>query len=339
MSSVKKYKRVVLTENGSTDHLTVVEEAVPEPEPDQVRVRVLAAGVAYSDIMAQYGGYPLAPKVPFTPGYDFAGIVDRVGETAVGIDEGEYVVALNPAFGCYAEYVCVRPELLVAVPEELDAAEVVSLALNYLTAHCILHRKGRLQKNEIVLIHAAAGGVGTALLQLGKLLDLKMYGTASLAKHAIVREYGGIPIDYRNQDFLEHIKNETEGVDAAFDPFGGDNLRRSYKAVKKGGRVVSYGFAGDNFGGLGRMISGVIQMYSLNIWPDGKRVRLCATPGEVKKDNAWYRATLSELIAMLAKGQIKPVISARVPFAEVKKAHRLVELGEVSGKVVLVSEA
>ena len=338
MTSVKKYKRVVLTGNGSTDNLTVVEEAVPEPEPDEVRVRVLAAGVAYSDIMAQHGGYPLAPKVPFTPGYDFAGIVDRVGRTSVGIDEGDYVVALNPAFGCYSEYVCVRPELLVAVPKELEAAAVVSLALNYLTAHCILHRKARIQRTETVLVHAAAGGVGTALLQLGKLLDLKMYGTASLAKHATVREFGGIPIDYRNEDFLEYIKNETEGVDAALDPFGGDNLRRSYKAVNKGGRVVSYGFAGDNFGGLGRMISGVMQMCRLNIWPDGKRVRLCATPGEVKKDNAWYRRTLSELIAMFAKGQLKPVIGARVPLTEVKLAHQLIEQGDVSGKVVLVGE-
>lgn len=335
---MKKYKRVVLTGKGSTDNLTLVEEAVPEPAPDQVRVRVLAAGVAYADIMAQHGGYPLAPKVPFTPGYDLAGIVDRVGQSVAGIDEGEYVVALNPEFGCYAEYVCVQPELLVAVPNDLDAADVVSLALNYLTAHCILHRKGRLQKNETVLVHAAAGGVGTALLQLGELLDLKMYGTASVGKHATVREFGGIAIDYRNQDFVEYIKSETEGVDAAFDPFGGDNLRRSYKAVKKGGRVISYGFAGDHFGGLGRMIAGVIQMIGLNAWPDGKRVRLCATPGEVKKDNAWYRATLSELIAMLANGQLKPVIGARVPFTEVKRAHQLVEQAEVSGKVVLVGE-
>ena len=336
MNTVKKHRRVVLTGNGSTENLTVVEEAIPEPGPNEVRIRVLAAGVAYSDVMAQHGGYPLAPKVPFTPRYDFAGIVDRVARTAVGIEAGDYVVALNPAFGCYSEYVCVRPELLVAVPEEVDAAAVVSLALNYLTAHCILHRKAHIQRNETVLIHAAAGGVGTALLQLGKLLDLKMYGTASVGKHATVREFGGIPIDYRNQDFLEYIKDQTEGVDAAFDPFGGDNLRRSYKALKKGGRLVSYGFAGDHFGGLGRMILGVVQMSSLNIWPDGKRVCLCATPGEAKNDNAWYRATMSELIAMLARGQIKPVIGARVPITEVKRAHELVEQSEVSGKVVLV---
>jgi NADPH:quinone reductase-like Zn-dependent oxidoreductase len=111
-----------------------------------------------------------------------------------------------------------------------------------------------------------------------------MYGTASVRKHDIVREFGGIPIDYRNQDFLEFIRKEIpDGVDAAFDPIGGANLRRSYQAVRKSGRVISYGFAGDKFGGRGRMIFGVLQMSLLNIWPDGKRIRLCATPGEVKK--------------------------------------------------------
>ncbi|MFC1577701.1 medium chain dehydrogenase/reductase family protein [Thermodesulfobacteriota bacterium] len=337
---MKKYKRIVIESNGSTDVLKTVEEALPEAKPGEVRVRVLAAGVGFADVMAQHGGYPLAPKLPFTPGYDFAGRVDQIGEGVTGIREGRYVAGLNPEFGCYAEYICVSPKLLIPIPEELDPAEVVSLILNYLTAHCILHKKGHLREKETVLIHAAGGGVGTALLQLGKLLNLQMYGTASVRKHDIVREFGGVPIDYRNQDFLEFIRKEIpDGVDAAFDPIGGANLHRSYQAVRKSGRVISYGFAGDNFGGLGRMIFGVLQMSLLNIWPDGKRVRLCATPGEVKKDNSWYRETLTELLSMLSAREIQPVIGACVPLAEVKRAHRLMEEGSVRGKVVLLSEA
>lgn len=336
---MNKYKRIVITNHGSVDVLNTVEEAIPEPKSGQVRVKVLAAGIGYADIMAQHGGYPLAPKIPFTPGYDFVGIVDYVSSDAVGVEKGQYVAALNPEFGCYSEYVCVPPELLLPVPEELDPAEVVSLILNYLTAHCILHKKGQLKNGETVLIHAAAGGVGTALLQLGGLLELKMYGTASVTKHPIVREYGGIPIDYKNQDFFEYIRNEVpDGVDAAFDPIGGLNLRRSYKVVKKGGRVISYGFAGDSFGGMKQMAIGVLQMAALNFWPDGKRVTLCATPGEVKKDNAWYRETLAELISMLAARKINPVIGARVPLLEVKRAHQMLEQGNVAGKVVLVCE-
>src|SRR6056297_354409 len=334
------YKRIVVADHGSVDVLKTVEEAIPEPRPGQVRVKVLAAGVGYADIMAQHGGYPLAPKVPFTPGYDFVGVIDAFGSDAVGLEKGQYVAALNPEFGCYSEYVCVPPELLLPVPEELDPAEVVSLLLNYLTAHCILHKKARVKSGEIVLIHAAAGGVGTALLQLGGLLELKMYGTASATKHSTVREYGGVPIDYKSEDFLEYIRKEVpEGVDAAFDPIGGRNLRRSYKAVRKGGRVVSYGFAGDKYGGMKQMTFGVLQMAALNCWPDGKRVSLCATPGEAKKHNVWYRETLAELINMLAKRQIKPVIGARVPLVEVKHAHRMLEQGKVTGKVVLVCES
>jgi NADPH:quinone reductase-like Zn-dependent oxidoreductase len=336
---MRKYKRIVIEAHGSTDVLKTVEEALPEPKPGEVRVRVLAAGVGFADVMAQHGGYPLAPKLPFTPGYDFAGIVDQLTEGVTGIMEGQYVASLNPEFGCYSEYICVRPELLVPVPEELDPAEVVSLILNYLTAHCILHKKGHLREKETVLIQAAGGGVGTALLQLGKFLNLQMYGTASVRKHAIVREFGGIPIDYHNRDFLKFIRREIpDGVDAAFDPFGGANLRRSYQVVRKNGRVISYGFAGDNFGGLGRMIFGVLQMALLNIWPDGKRVRLCATPGEVKKDNSWYRETLTELLSKLSAREIHPVIGARIPLEEVQRAHRLIEEGSVSGKAVLLME-
>jgi NADPH:quinone reductase len=334
---MKKYKRIIVSGHGGTDVLKAIEEDLPEPKTGLVRVRVLAAGVGYSDVMAQRGGYPLAPRIPFTPGYDFAGVVDQLGQGVTSVEKGQYVAALNPEFGSYAEYVFVRPKILVPVPEAFDPAQVVSLILNYLTAHCMLHRKAMIHEGETVLIHAAAGGVGTALLQLGRLMNLKMYGTASASKHDIVRELGGIPIDYRKEDFLEKIRAETSGgVDAAFDPFGGRNLRRSYQAVKKGGRVISYGFAGDDFGGLSTMVGGVLQMFLLNLWPDGKRVRLCATPSEVKKDNTWYRKTLGDLFTMLAAGKVCPVIGARVPLVEARQAHQLVEQGRVVGKVVLL---
>jgi NADPH:quinone reductase-like Zn-dependent oxidoreductase len=334
---MNNYRRIVIAGHGGTDVLKIIEAELPVPGPGQVRVRVLAAGAGYADVMAQHGGYPLAPRLPFTPGYDFTGVVDQVGPGVSGLAAGQYVAALNPQFGSYAEYVCVPERILVPVPAGLDPAEVVSLILNYLTAHCMLHRKAMIREGQTVLIHGAAGGVGTALLQLGSLLHLKMYATASAGKHATVRNFGGIPVDYRNEDFVQRILAETPGgVDAAFDPFGGANLRRSYKAVKAGGRVVSYGFAGDNFGGLLPMLGGVLQMFFLNLWPDGKRVSLCATPGEVKKDNAWYRKTLKELLQMLANGSIRPVIGARVPLIEVQRAHQLMEQASVTGKVVLI---
>ncbi|PCJ47577.1 MAG: oxidoreductase [Moraxellaceae bacterium] len=334
---MRKYNRIVIDGRGGTEVLKIVEDCLPEPGPGKVRVRILAAGVGYSDVMAQHGGYPLAPRIPFTPGYDFAGIVDKLGEGVAGVEKGQYVAALNPRFGAYAEY-CVVPEaLLVPFPEQLDPAEVVCLILNYLTAHCLLHKKANIQEGESVLVHSAAGGVGTAMLQLGSDIGLKMYGTASQSKHAMVKKLGAIPIDYRKDDFVEIIKQiEANGVDAAFDPIGGANLNRSYKTVKKGGRIICYGFAGNNYGGIFPMISGVLQMGRLNLVPDGKRVRLCATPSEVKSNNQWYRDTLTELIGMLLEKRISPVIGARVQLVDVSRAHKYIEQGVVSGKVVLV---
>lgn len=337
---MKNYKRVLLSGRRAPYELAVIEEVIPEPGRHQVRVRMLAAGVGYSDVMAQHGGYPLAPTVPFTSGYDLVGIVDRIGSNVANVKEGQYVAALSPTQGCHAEYLCLDPSLLVPVPDNLDPAQVVSLVLNYLTAHCILHRKVHVESGETVLIHAAAGGVGTALLQLGGVLGLRMFGTASSGKHKLVRELGGIPIDYRKEDFVHYVHQVVPGgIDAAFDPIGGSNLQRSYHAVRRGGQVVSYGFAGDSLGGLGQMIFGVVRVAALNLWPDGKRVRICATPGEVKKDKVWYRETLSDLISMLACGKLEPVVGARVPLSGPEKAYHLVKSGRVQGKVVLVSRA
>lgn len=175
---------------------------------------------------------------------------------------------------------------------------------------------------------------------MGTLLHLEMYGPASASKHPTVLVYASIPIDYKNRDFLEYIRNEVpDGFDAAFDPIGGPNLRRSYKAVRKGGRLISYGFAGDSFSALRQMAFGVPQMAALNCGPDGKRVSLCAMPGEVKKDNDRYRETLGGLTSMLAAQQIEPVIGPRVPLVEVERALKMLEQGAVAGKVVLVRDS
>lgn len=328
--------RIVIRIHGGPEVLEVCQGDVPEPQAGEVRVRVLAAGVGYSDVMAQRGGYPLAPKPPFTPGYDFAGIVDKAGPNVTGFESGQYVVALNPFFGCYSEYVCIPSEFLVPFGRNLDPSEVCSLVLNYLTALCILHRKAAVKPGQTVLVHAAAGGVGTALVQLSTLQGVNVLGTASSEKHELVENLGAIPIDYKKADFVEVVRSmHPEGIDAAFDPFGGDNLRRSYRVVRRGGCVVSFGFAGNHFGGLAPMVLGVVQVAALNLFPDGKRVRLCALPAEAKKNTRWYRQALVALIGMLEEGKIKPVVGARIPLDEASRAHELLESGKTSGKIIL----
>ena len=176
-----RHKRIIVAHYGGPDALQVVEEECPEPKHGEVRVRVLAAGVSLPDIMAREGVHPETPPVPFTPGWDLVGVVDRLGNGVSGIEPGQMVAAL-PISGAYAEFVCLPQRQLVAVPSGLDAAEAVSLILNYVTAYQMMHHSAKVKPGQRVLIHGAAGGVGTALLQLGRLAGLEMYGTCSSAR-------------------------------------------------------------------------------------------------------------------------------------------------------------
>lgn len=329
--------QVVIKRHGGPEVLEVVESIASAPKPNEVRVRVSVAGVGYSDVMAQRGGYPLAPKPPFTPGYDFAGVVDEVGDDVREFKKGDHVVALNPGFGCYSEYVCIPSRYLVPFPEHLDPAEVCCLVLNYLTAYCILYKKANVKEGQTVLVHSAAGGVGSALVQLATLAGAKVFGTASLKKHDIVNSLGAVAIDYKSNDFIEVIRSEySAGIDAAFDPIGGEHLLRSYKVVKRGGTVVSYGFAGNNYGGVLPMILGVAQLALLKLIPDGKKVHLCALPAECKKNVLWYREALSFLVRLLEEGKIRPIVGEKIPLKKAHRAHELLEGGMVGGKILLL---
>src|SRR5512145_2606402 len=191
-----KHTRIIVTHYGGPDALQVMEEECPEPKRGEVRVKVLAAGVALPDVMAREGIHPETPSLPFTPGWDLVGVVDRLGDGVSGVEPGQIVAAL-PINGAYAEFVCLPQRELVPVPSGLDAAEAVSLILNYITAYQMLHRSANVRPGQRVLIHGAAGGVGSALLQLGRLARLQMYGTCSSHGASTVSSLGGIPIDYR----------------------------------------------------------------------------------------------------------------------------------------------
>jgi len=247
-------KRIIVTHYGGPDMLQVVEQECAEPKRGEVRVRVLAAGVALPDVLAREGIHPETPRVPFTPGWDLVGVVDRLGEGVTAIETGQLVGAM-PISGAYTEFICLPQRELVPVPAGLDAAEAVSLILNYVTAYQMLHRSAKVKAGQRVLIHGAAGGVGTALLQLGRLAGVQMYGTCSARTATVVSDLGGIPIDYRDQDFVKEVRRLTsDGVDAVFDGIGGDNLWRSREALRPGGVVVVYGFTSKLSGG--RVASG-----------------------------------------------------------------------------------
>ena len=173
-----RYTRIVVAHYGGPDALRVVEAECPEPARGEVRVRVLAAGVSLPDVLAREGVHPETPATPFTPGWDLVGVVDRVGPGVSGVEPGQTVAAM-PIHGAYAELVCLPSDELVPVPAGMDPAEAVSLVLNYVTAYQMLHRSTHVAAGQRALVHGASGGVGTALLQLGRLAGLEMYGTCS----------------------------------------------------------------------------------------------------------------------------------------------------------------
>jgi NADPH:quinone reductase len=342
------HKRVIVTHYGGPDALRVVEEDCPEPKDGEVRVRVLAAGVSLPDVMAREGVHPETPPVPFTPGWDLVGVVDRLGRGANGFEPGETVAAL-PIHGAYAELVCLPQRELVPVPSGLDAAEAVSLVLNYITAYQMLHRSAKVRSGERVLIHGAAGGVGTALLQLARLAGLEMYGTCSAGNASTVSDLGGIPIDYQHQDFVKEIHRLADGgVDVVFDPIGGSHLWQSRKALRPGGRVVGYGLRSSMRGeglasgrpGRRRRFGGTASfgLYIAGGWllPGRKRVVPYSIQTLKRLKPEFFRQDLVTLFGLLQQKKIKPLIAHRLPLSEARHAQELLAKGGVTGKIVLV---
>lgn len=332
-------QRVIVRRLGGPEVLEVVAQERPEPGPGQVCVRVQAAGVAFADVMARIGPYPGAPEPPFTPGYDVAGVVGAVGPSVDGITPGQHIVALTE-FGGYATWVCLPAVALVPAPAGLDPAEAVSLVLNYITAYQLLHRVGRVQSGGSVLVHGAGGGVGTALLELARIHGVRAFGTASRGKHEVVRSLGATPIDYRSEDFLAVVRRELpEGVDAAFDHVGGRHLLRSYRALKRGGRLALFGTRTsfpkgrpDRLRTLGAYLP-VPLLFALM----QKRFHIHSITRMRDLRPDWFREDLTLLLDWLHAGRLKPVVS-RMPLAEVAQAHALLTGAALPGKIVLLPE-
>ena len=330
------YKKVILNEFGGPEVLQVIEEAnLPEPGAGEVRVKILAASATFTDTMVRKGiYYGFKETPPLSPGYDMVGVVDKVGAGVSGLEVGQMVADLT-VWGAYTEYMLRPADSLVPVPAGLDPAEAVSMVLSYVTAYQMLHRSAKVQPGQKILVHGAGGAVGTALLELGALLDLEMYGTASKSKHELVKNLGGTPIDYKSEDFLAQMQ-AIGGVDAAFDAIGGDNFKRSFKSLKKGGTLVPYGFYNQAMGRGGNVAMEYMSVALLNILPNGRKASFYSIGDLRKKNPEWFKEDLATLFGLLAEGKIKPSIERRMKLEEAKRAHELIEQAAVKGRLVLM---
>ena len=331
------YKRVIIRRFGGREVLELIEEEqVPEPAPGEVRIRVLVAGAAFTDVMIRKGMYPeVKQKPPFALGYDLVGVVDKLGDGAGRFRQGELVADMT-VIGAYSEYICLPESRLSKVPEGVDPAEAVSLILTYVTAYQMLHRVAHVTYGQRLLVHGAGGAVGTAVLQLGQLLGLDMYGTASSSKHELVSRLGATPIDYEQEDFVERIRNLTgDGVNVALDPIGGDNFKRSFSVLRQGGSLVAYGFYKAVVGKSDNIPVAFVRLALWNILPNGRSATFYSIGACRRKHPAWFSEDLTHLFDLLKRRKIKPVIAERMPLCDVARAHEMLENGNVHGKIVL----
>jgi len=330
------YKKVIIHEFGGPKVLQVIEEStLPEPGTGEARIKVLAASATFTDTMVRKGiYYGFKETPPLSPGYDMVGVVDKLGQGVTGLEVGQMVADLT-VFGAYTEYMLRPVDTLVPVPAGLDPAEAVSMVLSYVTAYQMLHRVAKIQSGQKILVHGAGGAVGTATLQLGALLNLEVYGTASKPKHELVQSLGATPIDYKNEDFLARMQ-AIGGVDAAFDPIGGENLKRSFKSLKKGGTLVPYGFYNQAMGKGGNVALDYMSIAVWNILPNGRQASFYSIGDLRKKNPSWFKEDLGLLFGLLKEGKIKPSIEKRLKLEDAAQAHELIEQAAVKGRIVLI---
>jgi len=319
---------------GGPEELEVVDAPLPRAGRGEVRVRVLAAGVEYTEVMIRRHLYPwVRRQPPFVMGYDLVGEIDQLGEGVRGFQIGERVADMT-MIGADAAYCTLKADHLTRVPAGVDAAEAAAMILSWTTAYQLLHRSARVKGGQRVLVHGAAGAVGQALLVLGRMAGVELWGTAR-GKHApLVRQLGATPIDYQHEDFTRALPG---GFDVVFDGVGEDGYRRSLAALRPGGLLCFYGYsAGVQAKRSMRTIMGWMARLYLRRWlPGGKRARAYSINVMRARQPAWFREDLERLFGMLAAGKIRPRVAERIAFEEVAEAHRRLEAGGLDGKLVL----
>ncbi|WP_435178896.1 quinone oxidoreductase family protein [Halorussus sp. AFM4] len=320
-------RRVEVTEFGGSDALDVTEAETPEPGPGQVRIKVEAAGVNFADIMQRRGHYVGGPDPTYVPGMEAAGAIDAVGD-GVEYEEGDRVVAMTGRGG-YADYALADADSLFEVPEPMSFAEAAGFPVQFLTAHAVLHEWGKLEDGERVLVHAAAGGVGTAAVQLASAAGAEVFGTASTDEKLDLAERLGCdhPINYEESDFREVVADRTddEGVDLVLDGVGGETFARSIDALSHFGRVVAYGAASGEPG----------EVDTTRLLFENKSVLGFHLGNALQRDPQRILKAVPELQELLASGELEVVVGERFPLEAAAEAHEAIENRETVGKVVL----
>jgi NADPH:quinone reductase len=320
---------------GGPEGLEVVDAPLPRAGRGEVRVRVLASSLEYTDTLIRRHVYPqtAARRPPFVLGYSVVGQIDQLGDGVRDFHVGDRVADMT-VLGSNADYCTLQAGYLTRVPAGVDPAEAATVILSWTTAYQLLHRAARVQPRQRVLVQGAAGAVGQALLVLGKIARLELWGTGRSEHASLIRELGATAIDYQREDFTRLVPG---GFDVVFDGVGEDGYRRSFAALKRGGLLCAYGYSA-GAQEQRRMLTMLMWIGRLYLWrwlPGGKRARFYSINVMRARYPGYFREDLERLFGLLAARSIQPRLAERISFDEVIEAHRRLEAGGLNGKLVL----
>jgi len=333
-------KKIVYEKPGSPEVMKIVEVDDLNPEISEVVIDVHRAGINFADLLMRMGLYRPLPEFPFTPGYEVSGIIAKIGDNVENFNVGDRVMALSE-IGGYAEQICVDSNQVFKLNDKISFDEAAAMPVTYVTAYHMLVHLGNMKQGDTVLIHSAAGGVGTAAAQIAKAMGAgKIFGTASRSKSEFLESTGVIPID-KESDFLTYVRQNTErkGVMHVLDPIGGDTLKKSYRALCSGGRLYSFGFSS---AAPKKKFSRITALSHLIKSPKFKPIQMIGANKAVfgvhmgtLNDNKLMREHSTQLLKMLINKEINPILDSVFRFEDCINAHEHIHQRKNIGKVLL----
>ena len=334
-------RKVIYPRTGGVDSIEIVECPEPVPGPKQVRIMIHRAGINFADLMMRQGLYGSNPDPPFTPGYEASGEVVEVGSEVASLSCGDRVLAMT-GFGGYSEQVVLDSNRVIKIPDSVTYDQAAAIPVTYGTAFHMLVHLGGIARGDTVLIHHAAGGVGTAVAQISKAYGASLVvGTASKPKREFVESMGVTFVDRDSEDFVRVCKERTggKGVHHALDPVAGRNLMESYKALRKGGKLYLFG-ASNAVKGDKRSVLSAFRMWRstprfdpLKMMSSNKAI--FGVHMGLLEDESIFKGHLATLSGMLLKGEIEPIIDSVWRFEDVAKAQLHMHDRKNRGKILL----
>lgn len=323
-------KAIRIHQPGSFSQLKYEEVDAPVPDKNEVLIKVTSASVNFADVMVRKGLYPMMPPLPAIPGVDCSGIVESVGKNITRFRPGQHVAALGR--GCYAEYMTANAGAVFPISEDIDMDEAAAVPVNYLTVYHMIHTMAHVTEGETILAYAAAGGVGTAVIQIAKLANVAVIGLTSTdekANFAKAQGYDHI-INYKTENVVRRVKEITggKGVEIILNSAAGDTFDRDFKMLTPLGQIIWFGMAAgppqENL--TEQLMAGFVKSAG---------IRTFMLPSIFELDPALMARSAEILFNDLADNKIKPHIYERIPLSEAARAHELLESGKVQGKLIL----